>query len=204
MNKRIFYLIHRVPIKIAESFYRRWNPVKFWIIGVTLGKNPMISGEVVIKIGKNSKIEIGDSFVFTSGLTINPLCRNIRGTICADDGASVKIGHNVGLSSACVWAHESIQIGNNVKVGGDTIILDSDAHSMDFMIRRDSILDMESKINKPIVIGDDVLIGTRCIILKGCHIGNRSVIGSGSIVTKDIPPNEIWAGNPARFIRSIT
>lgn len=56
--------------------------------------------------------------------------------------------------------------------------------------------------SKPIVIEDDVMIGTRCIILKGVTIGARSVIGSGSVVTKSIPADSIAAGNPCRVIRA--
>ena len=55
----------------------------------------------------------------------------------------------------------------------------------------------------PVVIGGNVFIGARCIILKGVTIGENSIIGAGSVVTKSIPANEIWAGNPAKFIRKI-
>lgn len=50
-------------------------------------------------------------------------------------------------------------------------------------------------------IGDDVFIGAKAIILPGLIIGNSSIIGAGSVVTKDIKENEIWAGNPAKFIK---
>ena len=60
---------------------------------------------------------------------------------------------------------------------------------------------MENKKNSPIQIDDDVLIGTRSIILKGVHIGARTIIGSGSIVTKDIPADCIAAGNPCKILK---
>lgn len=55
----------------------------------------------------------------------------------------------------------------------------------------------------PVVIGNDVFIGVKCIILKGVTIGDGAIIGAGSVVTKSIPANQIWAGNPAKYIREI-
>lgn len=52
-----------------------------------------------------------------------------------------------------------------------------------------------------IEIGEHAFIGTNSIIAKGVKIGKRSIVGAGSVVTKDIPDDEIWAGNPARFIK---
>lgn len=52
-------------------------------------------------------------------------------------------------------------------------------------------------------ICDDVFIGCRSIILKGVTIGARSIIAAGSVVTKDVPADEIWGGNPAQFIKKI-
>lgn len=157
-----------------------------------------------------ASICIGDNFVFTSGEAFNPLCRNIRGCIYACKNAEIYIGNNVGISSACLWAKEKIEIGNNVKIGGDCILMDTDAHSLDFRIRNSQQTNEQGEVidtilanSKPIIIEDDVLIGTRCIILKGVTIGARSIIGSGSIVTKDIPRDCIAAGNPCKVIKFI-
>jgi len=56
--------------------------------------------------------------------------------------------------------------------------------------------------SRTVVIGNDVWIGARVIILPGVHIGNGAVIGAGAVVTKDVPDYEIWGGNPARFLKS--
>lgn len=105
------------------------------------------------------------------------------------------------MSSPCIRSHKSITIGNHVNIGGDCILMDSDAHSLNYLDRRVGAIDMQHKIDKPIVIEDDVLIGARCIILKGVTIGARSIIGSGSVVTKSIPADAIAAGNPCKVIR---
>ena len=78
----------------------------------------------------------------------------------------------------------------------------SDCHSLNYL-DRGTENDMKNCKCKPIIIEDDVLIGTGSYILKGVHIGARSIIGAGSIVTSDIPADSIAAGNPARVIRKI-
>ncbi|MBR1435568.1 MAG: acyltransferase, partial [Bacteroidales bacterium] len=67
--------------------------------------------------------------------------------------------------------------------------------------RRDYLTDEKNIATAPVRICDDVLLGARVIVLKGVTIGEGSVVGAGSVVTKNIPPHQIWAGNPARFIR---
>ena len=57
--------------------------------------------------------------------------------------------------------------------------------------------------SSPVTIGDDVFIGAHSTILKGVTIGDRAIIGACSVVTKNVPDDEIWAGNPARFIRKM-
>lgn len=183
------------------NFFLIWNKLKFQLAGIQYGKNLKVYTKVFLNIGNNAQIKIGDNFVFTSGDCINPLCRNIRGCIVTYPNASIYIGNNVGMSSPCIWAHSSITISNNVNIGGDCILMDSDAHSLNYMDRRDPTMDRANKKNSPIIVEDDVLIGTRCIILKGVRIGARSVIGSGSVVTKSIPANCIAAGNPCKVIR---
>lgn len=119
------------------------------------------------------------------------------------EGGIISIGDHVGMSSVSLRCHKRITIGNYVQIGADTIIMDSDAHSLNYKDRKVGTIDMQHKIDKPIVIEDDVLIGARCIILKGVTIGARSIIGSGSVVTKSIPADCIAAGNPCKVIRYI-
>ena len=57
--------------------------------------------------------------------------------------------------------------------------------------------------SKPVIIEENVFVGAQCIILKGSCIGRNSVVGAGSVVSANIPENEVWAGNPARFVRKI-
>lgn len=186
---------------IKIHFYTYWNQIKFYFKDVKFGSNLKVYTQMYLDVNSNATILIGNNFTFTNGECINPLCRNLKGCIVAYSGAEIKIGNNVGISSSCIWAQKKINIGNNVNIGGDCIIMDSDAHSLNYLDRRNFDSDKNNKKDSPIVIEDDVLIGTRCIILKGVTIGARSVIGSGSVVTKSIPSDCIAAGNPCKVIR---
>lgn len=146
------------------------------------------------------KIEIGDDFYFSSGDAVNPIGANLQGVIYAEPGATVIIGHHVGMSSTRLWIHDRLTIGNHVKIGAGVLITDTDAHPMDYRARRHS---NEGTQSAPITIGDDAWIGAQAIILKGVTIGPRSIIGAGSVVTHDIPADCIAAGNPCRVIRHI-
>lgn len=195
--------IRRCKIKIVREYWILCNKMKLKINNIQFGLNCALFNSLYIR--NNGNICIGDNFLMTSMGGYNPLCRNIRGAIIADKKANIRIGNHVHVSSPCIWARKSIVIGNDVKIGGDSIIIDSDAHSLNFLDRRIGRDDDDSRnaCSREVVIGNDVLIGTRCIILKGVHIGDRSVIGAGSVVTTDIPADTIAAGNPCRVIRKI-
>ena len=104
--------------------------------------------------------------------------------------------------------HLSVQIGNNVVIGASTKINDSNDHCINYLERREERVYKDwSKLNidhAPIVIEDDVFIGAHCIISKGVTIGARSIVAAGSVVVKSIPPDEVWGGNPARFIKKLS
>lgn len=187
--------------KIISKIFLYYNRLKFRTNHIVTGKNLTVMDYIYIRKSTTASITIGENFRFFSGKSFNPLARNIRGGIYAEENATIQIGNNVGISSSCIWAHTLIKIGNNVNIGGDCILLDSDGHSLNFIDRRTPIEDMKNKRNAPIQIDDDVLIGTRSIILKGVHIGARAIIGSGSVVTKDIPADCIAAGNPCKIIK---
>lgn len=190
------------------KFYRFFNRLYFRWKGICFGQNIQVYNKVYLT-GKRGQIIIGDDFHLTSGDCINPLCRNIRGCIHTDKSSStIVIGNHVGMSSPCIWIHDRLTIGNHVNIGGNCIIMDTDVHQMDYVARRgekvENADDANTKVQSaPVTIEDDVWIGANCIVLKGVTIGARSIIGAGSVVTKDIPADCIAAGNPCRVIRYI-
>ena len=158
-----------------------------------------------IYLRNKGRILIGDNVILASGDAVNPLGRNIRTMIFCAKNAYIKIGNNSGISSSSIRAKEKIEIGEFTMIGSDCIIMDTDAHNLDWRVRSGltSEKDGESATSSPIIIGNHVLIGTRSIILKGVTIGDRSIIGAGSVVTKSIPADCIAAGNPAKIIRKL-
>lgn len=204
------YKIHLIPRRLRKIFYIRWNRFIFKLNSIYYGTNLCVYNKFYLLKRPGAQIEIGDNFVFTSGEAYNPLARNIRGCIYVDDNAFLKIGHDTGISSSCIRVKNKIIIGNYVNIGADCILMDTDAHNLDYKVRRENLTNDKGRLidaitakAAPIIIEDDVLIGTRCIILKGVSIGARSIIGSGSVVTKSIPSDCIAAGNPCRVIRFI-
>ena len=174
--------------------------IKFYLHNVQ-SKDFSTNGLPYISIAKGGKCIIDRGFRMNNGLKGNPIGRPQPCIFFVDYGAKLLIGKNVGISSTAIIAHHSITIGDNVKIGGGVCIYDTDFHSLDARIRAIPKMDGKSKIKLPVCIEENVFIGAHSTILKGVTIGNNSIVGACSVVTKDIPANEIWAGNPAHFIK---
>lgn len=176
--------------------------VKFNLNAVQVNRNFRSVGIPYIMVALGGKCTIGNHFTMNNGIRGNPIGSYRRCTFFVDRGAKLIIGDNVGISQTALICHKSIKIGNDVKIGGGVSIYDTDFHSLDPEIRK-SKEDIKNRIEKPVVIKDNAFIGAHSIILKGVTIGENSIIGAGSVVTKSVPDNQIWAGNPAKFIRDI-
>ena len=158
---------------------------------------PIINGKMLIS--NRGEFNIGKNVTFNNSMTSNFVGLFKPCTISVEKEGSLIIGDNAGISGISIYCSNKIIIGQYVNIGGNVCIWDTDFHPLGFMDRR---INNKLKIpSSPISIGDDVFIGSNSIILKGVNIGNRSIIGAGSVVTKNVPTDEIWAGNPARFIR---
>lgn len=153
-----------------------------------------------VRMNENSRFNIGSDFVMVNLSKIATLGRCNRCLFNIYDDAILKIGDRVAMSNVTIVSTMQIQIGNNVIIGGGTTIVDSDFHSMD---PKHWHSDMDSKCmnSKPICISDNVFIGMDVIILKGVNLGANCIISAGSVIVKDVPENEVWGGNPAKFIK---
>lgn len=189
--------------RLEKAFFWRLGRFLFKMNGITYGKNLICDGIMLFDIAQDADVQIGDDCFFNSGWGVNPLSGNKRGDMYVRSGAFIKIGNNCGFSSPIFFIHKGLTIGNYVNVGANVIFLDSDCHSLFFKDRRCIKDDERNKKDREIIIEDDVLIGMNSQILKGVHIGARSVIGAGSVVTKDVPSDCIAAGNPAVIIKKM-
>lgn len=144
-----------------------------------LGVSPHIAGKGSIKLG---------SLVSFRG------CGS-RSWFHVSANATLSIGSKSFINSGVmIDASSSINIGRNCLVGDCVVIQDSNYHE----------IDEESGVRtKSVTIGDNVWIGRNSIILPGVEIGDHSVIGAGSVVTRSVPPRSLAAGNPARVIREV-
>ena len=173
-------------------FFINTLKAKWWHVKV--GKGAVYSGISSFRLVPKSSIIFGNNCIFLSSSTSNRIgiyCPCMFTTLYG--GAKIQIGDNCGFSGTVIGCAVSIKLGNNVRCGANTLITDTDWHNDDSRTGK----------NAPVVIDDNVWLGYGVKILKGVHIGKNSLIGAGSIVTKDIPANVIAAGNPCKIIRYI-
>lgn len=191
------------------SIYRawRWTFTSLWVSLKSLamsyiwriqcGRQVKFLGETIIRAYEKGAIKIGDNVVFNSCA-----CNNLVGLVgptilCANKGGEIVIGSQSGFSSVVINARKSVRVGDNVKVGGNVRIFDHDFHPVEWEARRHPEDWQKTRISS-VVIEDDVFIGTNAIILKGSHIGARSIVSAGSVVFGlDVPPDSMVKGNPA-------
>lgn len=160
---------------------------KMW--GVQIGNNITFLGRIIIYREPGSKIRINSNCLFNSSSFYN--FRGMNHSCIIQTGtknASIIIGDKCSFSGVSIVCDNHICLGNNVRVGANSSIADRDGHGAGV---------------SSVFIEDNVWLGMNVQVLKGVHIGKNSVIGAGSIVTKDIPANVIAAGNPCKVIKQI-
>lgn len=190
LNTLMWY-IYRFQRKIRIIFgVNNIFRLKAW--GGIIGKNPEFQGRCQFRVHKKSRIVIGDNFrciscLFTPSIIMRPCTIETNSS-----NACIEIGNNVSMSGSCIVCFNHIKIEDNVRIGGNCIIMDGDFHLNDF----------RAGLPKEIIIDKNVWIGYSTTILKGVHIGENSLIGACSVVTKDIPSNSVAVGNPCRVIKT--
>jgi acetyltransferase-like isoleucine patch superfamily enzyme len=198
---------HKFGITFTKNIYRRcYNKVTtiyasciFYFNQVKHGSFNSI-GLPFIEVGRNATCILGNQFAMVNNPRYATLGRSNRCKIVVYAGAKLIIGDNVGMSNSTIIATQSVNIGNNILIGGGVTIVDSDFHSFNPAHWHTSLDESNMKMG-PVIISNNVFIGMDSIILKGVTIGNNVIVAAGSVVSSNIPDNEIWGGNPAKFIK---
>tara|TARA_R110002050_G_scaffold204327_4_gene339818 strand:- start:19384 stop:19983 length:600 start_codon:yes stop_codon:yes gene_type:complete len=171
----------------------------FLVQGVGFSEFPRVAG--ILNIKNRGKISIGKSVKITSCSNSNPVGGAQETSLYCSPEGSITIGDNVSISNCVIFSQKNIKIKKGAMIGGGCQIYDSDFHSL---IVEERLKEVPETIGRAaVVIGNNSFIGCNVIILKGTVIGENCVIGAGSVVSGNIPKNQIWAGNPAVFIRDI-
>lgn len=194
----------KIKRKIRYMISGMLNPInclRLSLNNVNYGKNCVIHGAVWIN--NQGIVELGNDVKINSAPWANPIGGGYRTYLQVFTGGKLTIGSHTGMSNTAITCAGSINIGSHVLLGSGCKIYDTDFHPLEAKYRYGQERDSEYTRVKGIVIEDGAFIGADSIILKGTHVGKNSIIGAGSVVSGLIPDNEIWAGNPARFIKKV-
>lgn len=168
---------------------------------VNIGKANIISATATVKLLNGSSkedVQIGDYF-------------KLSGELISSHHGKIKIGDHCLVGPRCVvGAVNSVVLGNYVRLSNNVIVIDNNNHPVNPVDRKimnsveytSPYRTWKYAVSKPIVIHDNVWIGRNSIINKGVTIGENSIVAAGSVVTKDVPPNCIVGGNPAKVVKT--
>ena len=178
-----------------------WNRALFLYNRIPWGEGWRLFGVPIIQKHHDSQMRFGSGFQLRSTVRSNPLGPNHAVILCTwQAGAILKIGKNFSMTGGSIVAARRIAIGDHVTVGANVTIMDTDFHPIEAQDRR---MESQDLITSPVTIEDDVFIGMNCLILKCVTPGCGSVVGAGRVVTKDVPPGALVAGNPARIVGNV-
>lgn len=186
-----------------------WFKAVMRLTKVKYGKNLLLKGVPLIYNKGGATLEIGDNCVIKSSFLSNLVGLYSRTIIVTRfPGAYIKIGNNVGISGATIYARKGITIGDNTAIGGNVKILDNDFHPIEAEERNRLLNDPDGGNSaaipcREIKIGKNCFIGCNSIILKGSELGDNCVVGAGAVVAGKFEANSIIAGNPARVIKKL-
>lgn len=153
--------------------------------GARFGSYPVVLGKLRLRI--RGEATFGEDFHLRAELW--------GVEIYVDRGATLTVGNGVGINGGVlIETWHDIRIGNNVLIASFATIMDDNRHQ----VEPDSTL-----YQGPTVIGDNVWIGRNVFVFPGVTIGSGSVIAANSLVSRNIPPNSLAAGSPARAVRSL-
>lgn len=197
----LFKALRKIKSIGFSKIYTPIAKINFYLNGAEVAKGLRVKGLLKVFITRRGVVTIGENCSINSGENANIIGRQQK-TIFWVEGI-LTIGNNLGMSCSALICNHEIEIGNNVTIGGNTVIYDTDFHSLNPILRLNKKEDKKNAKWGKVTISDNAFIGSHTTILKGVTIGKNAIVGACSVVAKDIPSDEIWAGNPAKFISKI-
>ena len=197
-TRPLFGFLYRFHVTARETWiwFRRffWNEPLFRSQCAAVGSQlwmeelPYLTGSGRIVVGNRVRLSGKSSIAFGRPQKATP---------------EFMIGDDSFIGHACAFSiSSSIRIGRHCLLAGGVQVFDMDGHPLDAESRRAGE-PTPPEGTAPVVIEDDVWIGTQAIILKGVTIGSRSVVAAGAVVSRDVPPDVVVAGNPARVVKRL-
>jgi serine acetyltransferase len=200
INLPVINIIHR-PLYSFDRLLRncsRYLYHLFWSVPLfksrceLVGKNLCLPNGIPLVIGSHlrllvgNNVTIGRSTIGSSKIGVNPVLR-------IGDNSSIGYGTTINIAG-------EVNIGVGCLISFNCLIMDNDGHPVSHSERLRN-MPVEQSAIRPVKIGDGVWIGAHSAVLKGVTIGDNAVIGAHSVVTRDVPPNCICVGNPARILK---
>ena len=185
------------------------HPLPVRLVDILLGWRSWTSGSVLvggraslawrrIRRASGNQLNVGEESIVHANIVFE------------DTGGDIRIGRRTFIGLANLICYRSISIGDDVLISWGTTVVDHDSHNLEWKWRRNDVRDWARKRkhwatvpHAPVVIGDKVWIGFNATILKGVTIGEGAVVAACSVVTRDVAPYSLVAGNPARVIRQL-
>ena len=206
MNKILLRILNKFKKKVPQKSRYEVYKEKGWLeVGenssldnLSISRSILFQQPLFVQIGKDSLI--GGNYISESS------------------GGFISIGDHTFVGSSKFISAARISIGNDVLISWGCTFMDTDAHSVVWEERKNDVKDWKKGFDenqkgkfkdwahvksRPIVVEDKSWIGFNCIILKGVTIGEGAIVAAGSVVTKDVAPFTVVAGNPAQFVKDL-
>jgi acetyltransferase-like isoleucine patch superfamily enzyme len=179
LHKIVFHARHWFPARyIRAQWYR--------ILGMEVGSGTLLPA---IRVSWPHQVRLGSCCIVEQGVVFK-----YDGPW--QQGPRIRIGNNVFLGAGVEFnIQQSLDIGNDSRIASGCRFIDHD-HG----IRPNALIRAQPCQGGPIVLEGDIWLGANVVVLKGVRIGCGAVIGAGAVVTKSVPPGEIWLGVPARKV----
>lgn len=188
--------------RVRVPLYRRWLGIRY---GERLIMDPSAVVRGRIELAPGARLSLGP------GSTVDDLLQ-IWGSVHVDVGRSstfllgvrlygrgtITIGERVVLNATKVNCLQSVIIGDDSLIGA-SFITDTDFHNLSPRVRRST---PRPEVTEPVTIGRNVWVGYGAIVLKGCRVGDDSVLSAGAVVRRDVPDGVVVSGNPAVIVRT--